>query len=308
MRVAVKLRFQKDDLPFWLLGALILLSAVGFGVYYYYDRYVHPDETILDRQARQFESMVEKNPQNADLRVATAGYYFDGGLIDQALAQCQEALKINPDHQGALLLLGMILQKKGDKDAALTYYMRIVDLNKDNPMAKIDKQLEAVYYQLGTIYNEQSRYADAVDSLQKALQIDSTDSDAYLELGLAYQRQNDHAAALRAFEQAVRFVPDFAEAYQGMVSSYQATGKTPEMNYARAMVLLTQNQPADAAKQLESVVAQNPEFIPAYLGLGLAYEKLGRREQASIALQRYLKANPNDVAANQALGRLNKGN
>ncbi|MCL5952216.1 MAG: tetratricopeptide repeat protein [Chloroflexi bacterium] len=308
MRVAVKLRFQKDDLPFWLLGALILLSAVGFGVYYYYDRYVHPDETILDRQARQFESMVEKNPQNADLRVATAGYYFDGGLIDQALAQCQEALKINPDHQGALLLLGMILQKKGDKDAALSYYMRIVDLNKDNPMAKIDKQLEAVYYQLGTIYNEQSRYADAVDSLQNALQIDSTDSDAYLELGLAYQRQNDHAAALRAFEQAVRFVPDFAEAYQGMVSSYQATGKTPEMNYARAMVLLTQNQPADAAKQLESVVAQNPEFIPAYLGLGLAYEKLGRREQASIALQRYLKANPNDVAANQALGRLNKGN
>lgn len=308
MLIFGKLPLKKADLPFWALGILILLSAGGFGAYYYYDRYVHPDERILDRQARHFEQLVEKNPQNADLRVATASYYFDGGLTDPAYQQVQQALTINPDHQGALLLLGKILQRRGNKDQALSAYARVVEQSQKNPMAKIDRRLEAVYYQIGTIYSEQGKYGEAAESLKRALQIDATDSDAYYALGIAYQKQNDHAGALNAFGQAVRFVPDFTDAYQGMVASYLALGKAPEMNYARAMVLLTQDKPSDAAQLLESVVSQAPDFANAHLGLGLAYEKLGKRDEATAALKKYLQSYPNDVAANQALGRLSKGN
>ncbi len=308
MTVVRKLRIRKADLPFWILGVLIILSTGGFATYYYYDRYVHPSESLMDRQARQFEQMVAKNPQNPDLRVATATYYFESGLVDQAAQQSQEALTLNPDHQGALLLLGKISQKKDDKDRALSYYDRIVELNKNNPMAKSDKRLEAVYYQRGMVYSEQGKPAEAVESLKRALQIDAADSDAHYALGIAYQKQNDHSNAVKAFGQAVRFVPDFTDAYQGMVDSYQALGKAPEVNYSRAMVLYTQGRYADASQQLESVVSKAPEFMPAYLGLGLAYEKLGKSEQASAALDKFLKSNPNDVAAKQALGRLGKGN
>lgn len=307
MAISRKVFIRREDLPLWALGALVLLSAIGFGAYYYYDRYVHPNEKVLDRQARHLEEMVQKNPQNADLRVAAANYYLDGGLVDLAIQQGEEALKINADHQGALVLLGRAYQKKGDAETAIAYFTRVVALNKDNPMAKIDTRFEMVNYQLGVLYSQQGKYPEAVQALQRALSIDRTDADARYALGIVYQKQGDHASAIREFQEALRFVPDFTDAYQALVTSYSALGKTQEAAYARAMVVLTQGKYYDAAGQLEAVIAQAPDLTPAYLGLGLAYEKLGKRDQALAAAQRFLKAQPSDIAAQQLLGRLREG-
>ena len=74
------------------------------------------------------------------------------------------------------------------------------------------------------------------------------------------------------------------------------------------MVTLLQGKYGDAAAQLEAVVGQAPDLAQANFGLGLAYEKLGRRDEAIAALNKFLKVYPNDIAARQALGRLGKEN
>lgn len=300
--------FARENLIFWILGGVLILGGIGFGVFYYLDRYTHPDQRVLDRQAQHLEQMVVKNPQNPDLRVSVASYYLDNGDVNQAILQGEEAIKIDPKHQGAMMLLGKAYKQKRNYDAAAKYLSQVVELNKDNPLAKMSKPLEAVYYQLGDIYKQQGKYPQAVQSLLAALAIDYTDADALALLGTVYQKQNDHEKAVGAFQEALRFDPSFREPYEGLTVSYAALGKTQEAAYARAMVKLWQDNYADAAKQLEEVLAQSPNMIHANYGLALAYEKLGRRDEAIAALNKFLKTFPNDIAAQQALGRISRGN
>jgi protein O-GlcNAc transferase len=298
----------KTDWTIWLLGALVLFSTVAFGAYYYYDRYNHPSQGVVDHQIQSIEALVRDNPTNPDLRVAAASAYLEGGLADQAIQQSQQALTINPNNQDALTVLSQAYRKAGDLQGAINALTQVVGLNKDNPLAKIDPHLERVYYDLGTLYTEQGKYAEAISSLKLALGIDKTDADAHFALGMAYQDQNDHSNAAQEFQEAIRYIPDFVEAFQGLEKSETALGKAVEAKYAHAMVMLFKGQPADAAAQLEQLIAQSPGSKYAYFGLGLAYEKLGKRDQAAQALREFLKMYPNDIASQQALGRLNRSN
>ena len=299
---------RQVDWQVWSLSVILLLSTVAFGAYYYYDRYGHADQAVIAHQIQNVEAKVKENPQNPDLRVAVANYYFESGLLDQAMQQIQQALTIDPNHQGALILLASVYQKTGKLDQSIEHFNRVLELNKDNPLAKIDPRLEMVNYELGTMYNQQGKYAQAVTALKNALEISPTDTDAHYILGLVYQNQSDYTNATTEFKEALRFIPDFVEAYENLALCYTAMGKAAEARYARAMILLLQGQTAQAAAQLQELVAQTPDLREAYFGLGLANEKLGRREEAIRALSEFIKTHPNDIAAQQALGRVSKGN
>jgi tetratricopeptide (TPR) repeat protein len=296
----------RADMPLVILAVACIVSIVAFAGYYYYDRYVHPNERLTDRQARHFEDMVEKDPQNANLRVSTAGYYLQSGLVESAIQQGEQALIIAPKHLGALYVLGQAYTEKGETDKAIAAFEQIIELNKDNPMARIDKNLEAAYYQLGNLYNAQGRTPEAIVALKKALEIDKADADAHYLLGVAFQNQKDDASAVDEFQAGLRFDPYFVEAYKGLASSYAALGKPDESSWAQAMVLFSQGKYSESATGLEKVVAQAPTLTQAYLGLGLAYEKLSQREKAISALHQYQKAHPDELVVEQALGRLSR--
>lgn len=306
MAIARKTVLRQIDWPIWLLAAAVILSLVGFGTYYYYDRYVHADQTVMERQASQVEGMVKQNPQNPDIRVGAADFYLKQGLVDLAIEQANEALKIKADHVGAFLLLGRAYKQKGDMATALKNYDRFLELEKANPLAGIDNNLEAAYYEVGMIYSGQNKYPEAVDALQAAIKIDGTDADALYQLGLVYQAQKDHAGAIKQFEEALRFDPMYGPPYQSLAVSYAALGKPDDAAYAQAMATLTQGKYAEAATQLESVTKQSPGLMKAYFGLGVAYDKLGKLDQARTALQKYVEANPDDVAGQSELDIVNK--
>jgi tetratricopeptide (TPR) repeat protein len=297
----------KPDRLVMVLALVLAVSVVGFAGYYYYDRYYHVDEKAQDREMRAVEEMVQKNPQNPDLRVAVATYYLDAGGADAAVLQAEEALKINPQHQGAILLLGQAYERNGDPDRAISQFEQIVAMNQDSSLAKLDKRLGMAYYELGNLYASRGRFDEAVARLKLAIEIDRTDADAHTALGTTYQKMNDHQNAVVEFQQALRFDPYHGPSYQGLAASYAAQGDTKKAAYAQAMVAFANGKPADAASQLEALTAQSPDLTQVYLGLGLSYEKLGKRDQAISALHKYISANPDDIAANQALSRLSRG-
>lgn len=298
----------KIDWPVWILSVSVLLSTITFGVYYYFDRYNHSDQAVVEHQLQSVEAMVRENPQNPNLRVAVANYYLETGQTDQAIQQSQQALVIDPNNQGAIILLAQVYQKAGQIDDAITQFNRVIELNRDNPLAKIDPRLEMVHYELGTLYDKQGKYDDAVASLKLALEVNKTDADAHYALGSVYQKQDAHADAVAEFQEALRYIPDFVEAYDGLAISEAALGEPAKAKYAHAMVLLLRGQSVSAAAQLEELVAQSPDLKLAYFGLGLANEKLGKRDEAMQALREFIKTYPNDIAAQQALGRLIRGN
>jgi tetratricopeptide (TPR) repeat protein len=288
----------------WVVGVLFLIAVVGFGLFYYRDRYVHADESLVERQTRHLEEMVRQNPSDPGLRVAVAQWYLEKGLVEEAIEQGQAALKLDENHQDALILLGWAYQAKGDDDQAISSFEHVAELNKDNEFAMIDPRMNVVYYNLGELYRRREEYDKAIEALQLALKVDRTDADARFALATIYQQQGDHEAAIQEFNETLRYVPEFPEVYQGLQVSYEALGMSSEADYAQAMVAYSQGKYEQAARQLESVTQAAPEFDPAYLGLGMAYEKLGQHEKAISAVQRYLEANPDSFVARNLLGRL----
>ena len=171
-------------------------------------------------------------------------------------------------------------------------------------MAKSDTVLEMAYYFLGESYVKLNRPADAIPALEAALGINRADADAIYQLGQAYQANDQPEAALDRYHQAVRFVPDFTEAYHSMVEAYSALGQTDYVAYARGMEAYTLQDDLTAQTQLEQATNALPDFAPAFLGLGLAYERLEKLDAALTAVQRALELSPDDLATRQTLGRL----
>jgi len=289
-----------------IVAGLLVVVSLGFATFYYWDRYHHSDEPLVEHQTRHLEEMVRQNPANPDLRVAVGRWYLEQALVEQAIQQGQEALKLSPDHQDALILLGYAYLAKGEAEQAIAHFARVVELNKDNEFAAINPQLEAVYYELGDLYLKQGDLQRAEEAFQAALKIDRTDADAHYGLALAYQRGGDHAGAIAEFREATRYVPDFVEAYEGMGTSYRALGQMVEATYADGMVSYARGRYGEAVEVLRQVVEQDPSFADVYLGLGLVYEKLGRRQDSIAALQRYLDVYPDDMAARYALARVTR--
>ena len=171
-------------------------------------------------------------------------------------------------------------------------------------MAQEDTTLQAAYYFLGESYVNLGRHSEAIPVLEAALAISSTDADALYQLGLAYQAIAQSQTAVECYHQALRFVPDFAEAYGGMVESYAALGQPYHLAYAQGMQAFCAGNYETAQAHLESATQALPDFAPAFLGLGLTYEKAGDLETALTATERALELAPSDFAVRQARERI----
>ena len=288
-------------------ATLLVVAVVGFGAYYYVERLAPRDaRTQINAQTRDLEQQVRDDHQNAGLRASVATIYFEQGKYDQAITQAEQALKLKPEHQGALLVLGQTRQANRQTDAAIAAYQTIVELNKDSPTAKANRNLELVYYALGEIYAQRNDPPAAIENYRAALEIDPGDADAQLGLGHAFEKLAQHDDAITAFNTAVRYVPDFREAYEGLLACYQALNRADGVAYARGMIAYATRDDANAVARLKEAVAQAPQWADAYAGLGLAYERVKQTEDARAAYQTALKLDDQNFLARYALGRLGK--
>jgi tetratricopeptide (TPR) repeat protein len=289
----------------WIVLAVLATVVVLFGGYYYWDRYVHlGDKSPLELDVERMEEAVRQDPQSPEARVILAEFYVNQGMYKQALAQTDQVLGVYPEDEGALLISGIAYVRLGQPESAVDRLEKFVALRRDRPIAKIDTILETAYYFLGESYVKLSRPDEAIPVLEAALDISHTDADALYQLGLAYQAIGQPKDALEQYRKAVRLVPDFAEVYTSMIESYSALGQSDYVAYARGMQAFCLQDYGTAQTHLTFAVEALPEFVPAFLGLGLAYERVGELEAALSAVERALELDPGDLAARQARGRI----
>jgi tetratricopeptide (TPR) repeat protein len=233
-----------------------------------------------------------------------AEYYLRRGEFSEALDQTNQVLSQYPEHEGALLASGVIHVRLDQPETALDSLERFVELRKDKPMAGTDTVLETAYYFLGESYVKLNRPTEAISALEAALVINPADADALYQLGLAYQASSQPEVALKYYHQAVRFVPNFTEAYNSMIESYSILEQPDYVVYAGGMQAFCLQDYETAQIYLESAAQALPDFAPAFLGLGLAREKVGELQAALTAIQRALELDPGNYAAQHAHGRI----
>lgn len=292
-----------------IVGVVLAVLLVVFAGFYYWDRYIHVgDMSPVELGINHMERAVRENPDDLGMRLTLVQYYLENGDNTSALEQVQQVLSAYPDNEGALFLSGIAYTNLARHEEAIQALEKFAGLRRTAEDPQLDKVLEASLYFLGENYLDLGRLPEAIQVLNEAIGLDPTDADAKNLLGNAYANAGQHEQAIQSYEDAVRFVPDFSEAYQGMFESYTALSMTAYLPYAKGMEAYSAQDYSSARQYLEQAVDGLPQYAPAFLGLGLTYERQGEIRLAEESLKKTLNLDPGNVLASTALARIQAAN
>ncbi len=257
----------------------LAVGIVAVAVVYYLDQR-DTTPTLVERQITAGEAAVRQKPEATGLRLRLADVYRAAKRPDDALAQYDAVLKVESNQSAALLGRGEILAEKGEFPGATQSYKKIIGKTKGEEFAGVDPQLEAAYYNLGSVMLKQHRAKTAMQEAKKAVKIEPTDADALYLLGTAAVEAGAYGPGIKALRQAVLFVPtEWSEPYEELAKAYKAQHRKPQQEYAVAMAELCKKNPAGAMRRLKPLTT-GPVAVDAMLGLGMAAEAQSQRASA----------------------------
>ncbi len=126
-----KQTLRRLNLVVGFLAVLFVLLMLVFAGYYYYTKYVQLKETPEQKEITRAIQMIRDNPRNSSARVRLGVLYTQAGMLDEAIEQFDEALKIARDDQEALVYAGIAYMNKEQYDKALTYFNKTIKYYKN---------------------------------------------------------------------------------------------------------------------------------------------------------------------------------
>lgn len=252
-------------LTFAALLSAILLFVVSCGkADKSYDQAMKlAEEGKYQKAVESFEKAIEANGEKAE-------YYIGYGMTLNHLGDYKKAVK---QFEKAYQEMDNKISRKNNKQLyygeALSYY----------GMHKYDKALECcqsaldiegqpeidsnVYSTMAVIHWVSGNSEEAVDNMDKLIQLDKKDADSYLQRGQLYMNMGEPETALKDFSQALQLDKNCYDAYFGMYDAYAASGQI------------------DAAKEsLEMLTGIHAKSAEQKMQIGRAYQVLGEEDQA----------------------------
>ena len=120
--------------------------------------------------------------------------YGEAGHADQALADFNKAISLDPNYAQAYANRALIYRKTNKLDLALA---------DDNKALAIDASYAPAYLGRGIVYRLQGRNAQALDDFNKVIAIRPDNAEAYYNRGLLYQSQGQQQFAIDDFSTAL---------------------------------------------------------------------------------------------------------
>ena len=172
----------------------------------------------------------------------------------------------------------------------------------------------------GRLQIAESRFAEAVVTLQAALKRDGQFACAYNALGVALGRVNRPKESREAFETAARLTPEWGLPPFQIASQLVAAGTpakaVPYLEKAVAFnprsvtnrwnlvhVLRLAGNARRAEKEAAELIRLDPDYPPSYLELGQVYEALGDAAKAAATYDTYVLLAPNYADSNAVRAR-----
>ncbi len=179
------------------------------------------DFDIQDQDSR--EKFAERVAlwQEADRLVRSADALLQRNIYDHAIEQCQDALRLDPSHSGALERLGRLYYAKEDYVEAVNAYIRLlsVDPSKQEIQQRLIQGLDAlgdhaavkymaewyldqnmfdadIQRYLANALFAQEDFAAAAESYGRVLQQNSKDVNALEQQALSYMQVQEYTKAL----------------------------------------------------------------------------------------------------------------
>lgn len=156
------------------------------------------------------EKAVETEPKNKEAWYFLGRAYYTRSRIGDAGKAFSKALEIQPRDAKSENNLGLVLEAEGQVDAALDAFRKAIEWQSQDHVLS-----EQPYLNLGSLLLDQSRSAEALPPLQKAVELAPLSPACALKLGTAYLRMDRLQEARPVLEKAVGLAPkDPAGHYQ----------------------------------------------------------------------------------------------
>ena len=220
---------------------------------------------VLDRKPMHVPTLSKK----ADILLSAKQYF-------QVIDMSHEYLNEDPDNMTMLPIYGLALYLQGSYPLSIEQFEHQRDLGDDS---------YAVHYYLGLNHYMMDNWPRAVEELEKAYQIDS--SDVTLVYQLAHAKS--HMPIMTGME-SHRLNPESEKLYSKALEMLQPSPTMMHNIYgSMAMARHTIAQYAEAIKYYELSYKYNPQNISALSSIGYCYERLKNYTKALEYYERYLK-------------------
>ncbi len=286
------------------LGIALILVTVTFTGYYYYDRYYTTEVPVIEQMISEVEQAVRDNPNDPEARLKLAETYMLNGKFADAIPQILQVKESYPDNLQADFLLGVSYASSGKPQQAIEPLQKFIASQEDSSMLALNKPFLAALYYLGDSYLQLGQPQEAIAPLERNVGLSQIDADAMYKLGMAYAGTGEHFGAVVMFHTATAYVPNFTEAYEAMALSYEANGQQSYANYARGMAAYSRQDYKKALDLLLQFAQAQPDFAPAFAGLGMTYEALGDLQNAKSSYDTAVLLDPGNYAASRGAQRV----
>jgi len=177
-------------------------------------------------------------------------FFLNQGNIDEAIKSYLRALSLDSRFHLAHNALGLAYSMKGQLDDAVKSYLRCLEINAQftearnnlgtvyqelNQLEKAELEFrtalrdltyqkrEMPYFNLARLCYLQGRLDEALENVDKSLQLQPRLAMAHNLRGLVYEKRNELALAVASYEQAVKIVPeDLTFSYNLAVAYFKA--------------------------------------------------------------------------------------
>jgi tetratricopeptide (TPR) repeat protein len=189
--------------------------------------------------------------QSAKSYIESGIAYYDKGDYDRAMADYNQALRLDPDYAWAYSCRGNVYNAKGDYNRAIADYTEAI---------RLDPKYAAAYYNRGVVYYNKRDYDRAMADYTEDIRLDPKYAWAYNNRGLAYYyNKGEYDRAIADYTEAIRLDPKYAHAYNNRGFAYYNKG-----DYDRAIA------------DYNEAIRLDPNYTTAKNNLDLARRARGR--------------------------------
>ncbi|MFQ5577776.1 MAG: tetratricopeptide repeat protein, partial [Anaerolineae bacterium] len=140
------------------------------------------------------------NPSSPEAMFQLGNSHYQAGEWDKAIAAYRQAIELNPNYDAAYANLGAVYYAQQKLDLAEETYLKAISLAPND--ADVIYNLGAIYLQqaVSTGIQDQTKLAQAVAKINKAIELNPDLAEPYYGLGVANQLLGENDAAIEAFE------------------------------------------------------------------------------------------------------------
>ncbi len=207
-----------------------------------------------------------------------------------------------------------LLRAKSAFKEAVPDYLNSILIERNNAKS---------YYGLGICYKHMENYSKAIRYLEKAAELDENSYETFFELGVCHLLEGIPCGAIKNFVRAIQINPEnpdailqlgisheLCEEYDMALMIYQKLIENSP-DYIRAYdhkssLLMKMERYKEASFVLNRIMKLDPTYHKAYVGIGICFDKLGKKADAQRYYRKFLLNKPESAQADFVKTRMQK--